>query len=117
MLLPGGVTLAEARRFSGLDRVVIRQHHAEAAGMRERYAIGYAVVGIGHGLGDVPATWTTDGLVAYGEWVCAHLEATNEPEGVLRAVLEYAHPVIVPARPKLEAVEAAGKSDAPTAGG
>lgn len=116
MRLPSGAELAEVRRFSGLDRLVIRQHHAAAPGLRERYAIAYAVVGLGHGLGTAPAMEVAD-LVAYGEWVCTHLEATEGAEGVLRAVLEYATPVIVPARPTVEAVEAAGKGDAPTAGG
>jgi len=114
--LPSGVELVQVRRFSGLDRLVIRQHHAEAEHVRARFALAYAVVGIAHGIGNPPAVWSTPALVAYGEWVCLHLETSEDAEALASAVLGFATPIIVAQRVTVEAVDAAGKSDAPPAG-
>lgn len=115
MRLPSGRELVE-RRLSGLDRMALRMELKRAETSRDRFAVAYAVVGLAGELGTRPRFVLAE-LLAYGEWVCADLEASEgDVEGVLEAVLRYAEPVLVPPGPTLEAVEEAGKGAAPPAG-
>lgn len=115
MRFPSGREIA-ARPLSGLDRMALRLEASRAETPRDRFALAYAVVALAVGVEPRPRFALAD-LIVYGERACAAWEGDGEDvERLLEMVLGYAGPVLVPPGPTVEAVDAAGKGDAPPAG-
>lgn len=116
MRFPSGREVPERHVFSGIDRMTLRMEKANAETTRERFAMAYAVVALALGVEPRPRLVLAE-LVPYGEAACAKWEAEGEDvEKLLDMVVEYASPILVRPGPSKEAVDAAGKGDAPPAG-